>query len=236
MMHQPQHAGGGGQALMYLGVPVPPPPPHAPAPPPPGYNVYGDVEKIRKACKGFGTDEKTIIETLAPLDAYQIDSLSHAYKSTAGKGLLHQLEKETSGWFEAALRAKVLGPVGYDVWLVHRACQGAGTHEDVLTEVLMNRSNAEMWALKRAYHAAYGKDMEKIVEGELSFKTKRMFVMAMQGARMEDWTPVDPGLVQKDVHDLKAAAKGAGTDEITVSCSGGARRAKRTGKHPSDVV
>lgn len=164
----------------------------------------------------MGTDEKRLIETLAPLDAWQMNAVYHTFKASTGKDLLAELESETSGWFEAALRAKVLGPVGYDVWLVHRACNGAGTHEDLLNEVLLVRTNAEMWALKQAYRATYGKDMEKIVEGDLSLKTKRLFTMAMQAQRQEDWAPVDHGLVQHDVKELKSAARGAGTDEIKV--------------------
>lgn len=202
--------------VTYFDTPIPAPVPAPPAQPPPGYNPYGDVERIRKACKGFGTDEKAIIETLAPMDAFQINALSAAYISTTGKSLLSQLEGETSGWFEAALRAKVLGPVGYDVWLVHRACDGAGTHEDILNEVLLMRTNQEMHLLKEAYRATYGKRMEDVVSGDLSLKTKRLFTMALQGARMEDHLPVDHNMVQHDVRELKSAARGAGTDEIKI--------------------
>ncbi|EPQ29823.1 uncharacterized protein PFL1_02496 [Pseudozyma flocculosa PF-1] len=205
-----------GGGFFYLGVPVPPPPPHMPAAPPPGYNPTADVERIRKATKGFGTDEGALIATLAPMDAMQVDAVSRAFKATTGKDLLKVLEKETSGWFEAALRAKVLGPVGYDVWLIHRACDGAGTHEDILNEVLLCRTNAEMHVLKQAYQATYGKNMEKVVEDELSFKTKRMFTMAMQGVRQDDNAPVDPHMVEADIRDLHSAARGAGTDEIKI--------------------
>lgn len=206
----------GPAGLIYLGIPVPPPPPAAPAPPPPGYNPYGDVERIRKACKGIGTDEKALIDTLAPLDSFQINAVYHSFKATSGKDLLKQVESEVSGWFEAALRGKILGPVMYDAWLVNRAVAGAGTHEDLLNEVLLLRTNAEMYALKACYQAMYGKSMERDVEGDLSMKTKRLFTMAMQGARQEDWTPVDMGHVQHDVQQLKGAARGAGTDEIAI--------------------
>ncbi|KAN0060017.1 hypothetical protein ACQY0O_007990 [Thecaphora frezii] len=206
-------AGGG---FFYLGVPVPPPPPHMPAPPPAGYNPAADVERIRKATKGFGTDEGALIATLAPMDAMQVGAVSRAFKATTGKDLLQVLEKETSGWFEATLRAKVLGPVGYDIWLINRACDGAGTHEDLLNEVLLCRSNAEMYTLKQAYQATYGKNMEKVVEEELSLKTKRLFAMAMQCARQDDNAPVDPHQVEADIRDLHSAARGAGTDEIKI--------------------
>lgn len=201
---------------MYLGVYVPPHAGQAPGPPPPGFNAQAVVDAIRKATKGFGTDEKALINAITPLDAVQIDAVSRQFKSTVGKDLLTVLEKETGGWFEACLRAKVLGPVGYDVWLVHRACDGAGTHEDILNEVLLCRTNAEIHTLKQAYHATYHRDLDKVVEGELSMKTKRMFVMALQGARGDENAPVDGRLVEQDVHDLHVAARGAGTDEIKI--------------------
>ena len=179
--------------------------------------MHGPVEAIRKATKGFGTDEKLLIATLAPLDAFQVDAVSRQFRASTGKDLLQVIEKETSGSFEDALRAKVLGPVGFDVWLINRACKGAGTHEDVLNEVLLCRTNAEIWMLKQAYRATYNKDMVKVVEDELSMKTKRMFVMALEGARMDDGAPVNHQQVEQDARDLKAAARGAGTDEIKVS-------------------
>ncbi|UZJ54587.1 hypothetical protein CBS101457_003907 [Exobasidium rhododendri] len=205
-----------GAAGFYLGVPVPPPAGQPPGPPPPGFDVHGPVEQIRKATKGFGTDEKLLIAALAPLDAFQVDAVSRQFRASTGKDLLHVLEKETSGWFEAVLRAKALGPVGYDVWLIHRACKGAGTHEDLLNELILCRSNAELWMLKQAYRATYNKDMVKVVEDELSMKTKRMFVMALEGARMDDNAPINNQLVEQDAKELKAAARGAGTDEIKI--------------------
>lgn len=74
-----------------------------------------------------------------------------------------------------------------------------------------------MYTLKAAYQATYHKHMEKVVEDELSFKTKRMFVMAMQGGREDDNVPVSQARVDQDVRDLYAAgAAQLGTDEIKV--------------------
>ncbi len=66
-----------------------------------------------------------------------------------------------------------LGPLGGDLHLLHRACQGAGTHEDLLTEVLLGRSNEEIWLLKEGYQRVYHKDLVSVVRGELSMKTER---------------------------------------------------------------
>ena len=66
-----------------------------------------------------------------------------------------------------------MGPLGGDLHLIHRACQGAGTHEDLLTEVLLGRTNEEIWLLKEGYKRVYGKDLVAVVRGELSMKTER---------------------------------------------------------------
>ena len=66
-----------------------------------------------------------------------------------------------------------LGPLAGDVHLLHRACAGAGTHEDLLNEVLLSRSNAEIHLLKQEYHRVHGKDLTAVVRGELSMKTER---------------------------------------------------------------
>lgn len=49
--------------------------------------------------QGFGTDERTIIDTLSPLDAFQMDVLSRTYEQTVGRSLKTTLEKELSSWW-----------------------------------------------------------------------------------------------------------------------------------------
>ncbi|KAK0526682.1 hypothetical protein OC834_004718 [Tilletia horrida] len=198
----------------YMGVPTPLP--GAPPAPAPGFDAHSAVERVRKATKGFGTDESALIGVLAPLDAWQAVTLRQAFQAATGKDLVNVIEKETSGWFENVLRAKALGAVEYDAWLVHRATAGAGTHEQILNEVLLGRNAQDMWTLKQAYRQIYGKPLERVVEDDLSFKTKRLFVMAMTGNRPDDSVPVDGRLVEADVQTLYKAAKGMGTDEIAI--------------------
>lgn len=85
--------------LYFLRTTIPPPPP---APPVQAhtinYNPQPDIEKLRKATKGFGTDEKALIDVLARVDPWQVDVLSRGFEGTAGKSLRRVIEKETSGW------------------------------------------------------------------------------------------------------------------------------------------
>jgi annexin A7/11 len=111
--------------------------------------------------------------------AQQMEQLRKAFEAQVGKPLLQVIEKETGGWFEYGLRGLVLGPTGLDVWLLQRASDGAGTHEDLLTEVLSGRANEDIEAIKAEYHRLHRKSLEQVIRGELSMKTERMFNMIL---------------------------------------------------------
>ena len=98
---QPPFGGPQGQqpgGPRFLGALIPAPPPAIPTTSLPGYNPQFDAERIRKATKGFGTDETTVINTLAPLDPFQIDILARVYEQTTGRTLKKTLESELSRW------------------------------------------------------------------------------------------------------------------------------------------
>jgi annexin A7/11 len=97
-----------------------------PPPPPQRYDPTFDVTRIRAATKGFGTDESALIATLAPLSALQTAALARTFEAQVGRSLMDVMEKETRGWFLETLRGLVLGPIGYDCWLIQRACKGTG--------------------------------------------------------------------------------------------------------------
>ncbi|EIW65745.1 hypothetical protein TREMEDRAFT_70412 [Tremella mesenterica DSM 1558] len=212
----PSAAGTTGANPRFLGVNIPSPPPAVPLSNLQGYNAQFDAERIRKATKGFGTDEKSLIDVLAPLDAFQMDVLSRTYEQMVGKSLRKTLEKELSGWVEYTLVLLSLGPLHGDLHLLERACKGAGTHEDLLTEILLGRTNEEMFFLKEGFRRLYGKDLISTVKGELSMQTERMFNMALSGTK--DESPyINQQVIQQDVETLYRAGPGRiGTDEISV--------------------
>ncbi|CCG81416.1 Annexin XIV [Taphrina deformans PYCC 5710] len=191
---------------------VPPAPPFDPS-----YNADSDVEIIRKATKGFGTDEKALIHVLARKSPAHTLQLSERFEQLVGKSLVAVIEKETSKWFSFGLVGCASGPLDWDVALLHRAMQGLGTHEDLLTELLIGRSNGEINELKYAYEKKYHRSLQAAVQGDLSMKTERMFNMALTARRDEEYVPIDQARVQADIHTLYgASSKRLGTDEIQV--------------------
>ncbi|KAK7458714.1 hypothetical protein VKT23_009713 [Stygiomarasmius scandens] len=212
---QPQGTPQYGHQFYYLGTPIPSPHTATNYLSVPGYDANAEAEKIRKVTKGFGTDEDTVISAIAPLSALQVAALGAAFKASVGETLTDKLGYETSGWFKVALRGITLGPLAYDVELLNEAIKGAGTDEQLLTELVVDRTPEDIQLLKAAYRERYGKDLENEVQGEFSGKTKRLFTMTLSSNRPPDNAPVDHALVEKDVKTLYDAGQGKiGTDEI----------------------
>ncbi|KAF5350342.1 hypothetical protein D9758_012797 [Tetrapyrgos nigripes] len=210
------------QQVFYLGTPIPPLhlQPSSLTTLVPGYNPNADVEKIRKVTKGFGTNEDAVISTLAPLSALHLAALGAAFKASVGESLVDILGYETSGWFKSTLQAITLGPLFYDVSLIDEALRGAGTDEQLLTELMIDRTPEDLRLLKEGYAYKHRKGgdidaLEREVGGDLSGVIKRLFTMSLSSHRVLENAPVDHALVEKDVKALYEAGQGKiGTDEI----------------------
>jgi len=169
--------------------------------------------------KGFGTDEKALISILSNKDPLQIDTLRAAYERAHRRNLVSDIQSETSSWFEKALVQLARGPLLSDVHNLHEAMSGPGTKELVLNDILLGRSNADLQAIKSAYHHTFHDKLENVVKGDLSMKTERHFLLVLAANRAEDSAPVDPRQVDDDVMQIYKATEGKlGTDEILV-CS-----------------
>jgi annexin A7/11 len=196
-----------------------------PTPPSVGYgppqiiawNGDADADALRKAMKGFGTDEKGLIRVLCNKDPLQVEVLRQAYHRRHNRHLLPDVQSETSGYFEEGLCAIIRGPLQQDVVLLHSAMSGPGTKEKVLNDVLLGRSNADLNAIKSLYQRTYRTSLESDIKADLSFKTERHFLMVLAGNRAEDSAPVIPQQIDQDVMEIYKATEGkVGTDELLV--------------------
>lgn len=178
-----------------------------------------DADLLRKAMKGFGTDEKTLIRVLADKDPMQVHAIVTAYHNRHRRHLLTDVQGETSGWFEEGLCAIIRGPLQQDVVALRQATEGPGTKEEILNDVLLGRSNADLRAIKEAFQKTYRTSLEHVIKGELSMKTERHFLMVLAANRNEESAPIIPQQIDQDVMEIYKATEGkVGTDELLV-CS-----------------
>lgn len=179
----------------------------------PGADPLRDVEVLRKAMKGFGTDENAIIELLGSRTNKQRVPMVAAYKTTYGKDLIRDLKSELTGNFEDLVLSMLKTPAHFDASELREAIKGAGTDEACLIEILSSRSNAEIQEITRIYKAEYGKSLEDAISSDTSGHFRRLLISLSQGNRDERET-VDISLAKQDAQKLYAAGENkVGTDE-----------------------
>ena len=169
--------------------------------------------------KGLGTDEAALIRVLAKLPPLEVAAIKEAFRQRHGRDLENDVRKEVSGYFELCLVSILRGPLQQDVWCLNKALKGAGTDEDLLNEVLVGRSNADIQAIKQAYHHTYHRNLEHDVRDDLSAKTERLFSMILTATRQEESAPVIPQSIDADVAEIHRSTEArVGADQLTV-CS-----------------
>ncbi|GIJ98341.1 hypothetical protein Aspvir_000458 [Aspergillus viridinutans] len=188
----------------------------------PGQMAPGDFRReadlLRKAMKGFGTDEKTLIQVLSKLDPLQMAAVRSTYTNHLHRDLYKDVKSETSSYFRQALLAIIDGPLLHDVQSAREAVQGLGTKEWLLNDVLLGRSNADLNAIKSAYEHTFHRSLQKDVEADLSFKTLSLFSLVLRADRHEASYPINPQLIEQEARAIHAATSGRVVNNVEEVC------------------
>eukprot|EP00049_Salpingoeca_infusionum_P008027 m.129541 g.129541 ORF g.129541 m.129541 type:complete len:1100 (-) comp13892_c0_seq1:527-3826(-) len=134
-----------------------------------GFDADQDAKRLRKAMRGLGTNEKTLIEVITGRTRDQRQAIRQAFNQNYSRDLLKDIKSETSGDFRTALVCLLLEGGEADSKIVNKAIAGLGTNDTVLISVLCTRTNEEIQELKEAYPLMYkGKSLEQAVAGDTS--------------------------------------------------------------------
>ncbi|KAJ5149575.1 hypothetical protein N7448_001153 [Penicillium atrosanguineum] len=212
-MGQPQ----GGMAP-YMGAPSVPSLGYVPGQTAPG-DFRPQADALRKAMKGFGTDEKALIQTLAPLDPLQMAAVRATYSSHIGRDLYKDVKSECGGYLRDGLLAVIDGPLMHDTACAREAIEGIGTKEWLMNDVLLGRSNADLNAIKTAYERTYRRPLTKDVEGDLSFKTASLFAAALRAQRHDESIPPNPHAMENEARTLHEATSARMVNNVTEVCA-----------------
>ena len=148
--------------------------------------VEYDCYQLRKAMKGLGTDEDTLIEIIATRPNWMIKAINKKYQEMYKKNLQKDVESETSGTFKRLLvsllqgnrsenthpnqeertkNAKELYEAGEKNW---------GTDVSMFNKIFCVRSPLEFAAICKAYHKLTGHTILQAIDKEFSGDSKKL--------------------------------------------------------------
>ncbi|GAB5567222.1 annexin A6 isoform X1 [Prionailurus iriomotensis] len=149
------------------------------------FNPDADAKALRKAMKGLGTDEDTIIDIITHRSNAQRQQIRQTFKSHFGRDLMADLKSEISGDLARLILGLMMPPAHYDAKQLKKAMEGAGTDEKALIEILATRTNAEIRAICEAYKEDYHKSLEDALSSDTSGHFKRILISLATGNREE---------------------------------------------------
>lgn len=170
-----------------------------------------DAMVIYKALSPPGTvDEDALVHILPSLSPAQLTSIHHYLLSENKPSVVISdlVEKRIGSTFRDAVRAVVLGPLEFDVWLLNRAIEGFGTNEIFLSMVLLGRKNGDIEAIKAAYFRKYAKHLIEVIRKELSGQLEALYMDALEARRADESTPVSDDQAELDANELYTAMVG----------------------------
>ena len=176
--------------------------------------VY-DANTIRKATKGLGTDEDTLIEILGTRSPAEIEQINIEYKNTDSKGqeLLALINSETGGKLREMFRGilgerKAYNPdeVADHVAALYRAGEGKiGTDEQTFINIVCGYEREHVLAVAAAYEAKHGKVFTDVIKSEFPRYQKKLLLALA--------SPVAEFLGEK----IKDAFTSTNVDETTIA-------------------
>jgi hypothetical protein len=137
--------------------------------------VKAKAQALRDAMKGFGTNEKKLIDTLADMNPVVCEQVGKAFEAEFKKNLIKNVKDECGGKFEDSLVALLQPPAVTDAQWVKKAIKGMGTKESVLIDTLCTVSDDVLVAVQQAYVDLYGAPAITEIHDDLGGNLQKFF-------------------------------------------------------------
>ena len=145
-----------------------------------------DCYSLKKAMKGLGTNEDTLIEILASRPNYYINQIKQKYRVLYGKTLEEELSSELSGDLKKVMltlasatrsdntNADITDCTNKVDQLYKAGEKRWGTDEKVFYDILTKASPAEMKMINKIYTQKYNHGLLKAIDNEFSGDLKKL--------------------------------------------------------------
>eukprot|EP00055_Hartaetosiga_balthica_P018479 m.134501 g.134501 ORF g.134501 m.134501 type:complete len:825 (+) comp9619_c0_seq1:71-2545(+) len=178
------------------------------------FSSANDAEKIRKALKGLGTNNKVLIQILGKRTIDQRAAIVGAYNTKFDRDLEQDIRKDTSGNFQTTLLALIMQESERYAYFLRKSMKGWGTENRLLVDLLCTKESDEIVKIHSAYAETYDRDLAKDIVGDTSGDFEKLLLGILECNRASTEAKIDHDKIQADAEALyKAGEKKWGTDE-----------------------
>ena len=178
------------------------------------FNPIEDADTLRKAMKGLGTDENTLINLVGSRNNQQRLKIKDQYKASYGRDLISDLKSELSGHLKDTMIALFYSPIDYDCLQLREAMKGLGTNEDTLIEIIATRPPYMIKQITERYPIVVEKrNLVEDVKSETSGAFRRLLISLLQGERSNNVIPNQQDCENCAKELYNAGEKKLGTDD-----------------------
>ncbi|XP_050274582.1 annexin D8 [Quercus robur] len=151
------------------------------------FSPIEDAENIKKACLGWGTDERALISILGHRNANQRKLIGLAYEEVYQEDLIQQLKCELSGDFERAICHWTLDPADRDAVLTNAALKKDVPDYRLIIEIACIGSPEELLAVRRAYRHRYKHSIEEDVAAYTTGDIRKVLLAVVSAYRYDGY-------------------------------------------------
>ena len=175
----------------------------------------GDAEEIHNSLENKEIGK--VVEIICSRTNEQRIKIAEAYISNFGIDLKKEIESKLSGDAKDLVLGCLLPPVDFDAGEINKSIKGAGTDEDLLSEIIASRSSSHLSQVKNRYQELYGETLDKAIVGDTSGYYQKILIAIINGKRSENPYP-NTQKMKEIVEKLKGGEDGKYQKDFFVQC------------------
>jgi len=169
------------------------------------------AQKVNKAIKGLGTDEKALNEVFGGHTKEDLIKIAHEYQELFKASMVSDIKGDTSGHYENLLVGLMTTVPQAKVNLLKYATKGAGTAEKYLIDVLAPSTNQEILDVYQTDPTVIANVVNDVSHGDFA----KVVNILLKGKRTEKENPSHDEVESVAQKFYKAGEGKLGTDEGT---------------------
>ena len=151
------------------------------------FNQLNDAEDIHNSLENKEVEK--VVEIICSRSNEQRLKIAEAYISSFGKELSSVIESKLSGDVKNLILGCLLSKVDFDASEINRAIKGAGTNEDLLSEIIATRPSRHLGHIRDRYKTLYGETLDEAIKGDTSRYYEKILISIIQGKRSDNPYP-----------------------------------------------